>query len=51
MEATNSLDDHELAPKLERLFQMFVRAQEEWTGEALPVKSDDDGEKEANVSI
>lgn len=51
MELTNSGADQELAPKLERLFQMFVRAQEEWTRKDLPVKSDDDGKKEANVSI
>ena len=51
MESTNSGNDQEVARKLERLFLMFVCAQEEWAVEGSPDSSSDDGEKGANVLI
>jgi hypothetical protein len=50
MESTNSFTEEELARKLERVFQFFALAQEDWAMAHDPSKSTDDTEEDAAVS-
>lgn len=50
MEMTNSYADEELARKLEKIFQIFACAQEEWVAAHIPDKSSGSMEKDGNIS-
>lgn len=50
MDTTNSHADDELARKLERIFQIFASAQEEWVMAHIPDKTPGDREADVNTS-